>query len=381
MEESSKTLPNWFVSTLLPYTNKTKKELLHILFGSLTGQNLENIDYIISNNNENTLLSNLAKGGTRKGRESNWKSYTIPAIVEWERDPLSLESLLIQELEHSFWQKFCSDFPSKFNYYITKKNDDSTYLGSRAQTWISAIKHLKAGEAELYGPIILSNLWIEFCRCADGGGFRQDDGEFFYEYIQLLQKRGQLKNNVYFSSRKTIETQSSLRERLKGAKRVKLLNFAGTTLLYEKAISSDVHHKSVREEYDSMNNTQFQIILPKKGSLSEQDAVKYKMREPYDLTDSQAVVNIMRNRLIEDADTSNGRIQARFTECALPYALMIVTYEDKSRDHVKVDLYSPYLEWDSDIRSFIIYREKDPENFSFFESNFNAIWAEGDPTT
>ena len=53
---------------------------------------------------------------------------------------------------------------------------------------------------------------------------------------------------------------------------------------------------------------------------------------------------------------------------------MIVTYDNEpERDHIKVDLLSPYLADDLERRSFFISRVEDPDNYAFFLNNYLAV--------
>lgn len=59
----------------------------------------------------------------------------------------------------------------------------------------------------------------------------------------------------------------------------------------------------------------------------------------------------------------------------MPYAIFNVEFEDdyKKFDHVKIDLYSSQIGNEDQRRSFIVWKEIDFENYSFFVQNFDTV--------
>jgi len=190
-----------------------------------------------------------------------------------------------------------------------------------------------------------------------------------------------IRQERFIFSRSELEPQHPLELRLSGATDIQLLNLAGTTLFYEKTIVADNHHKSMKKLFGEIlakGETTVRMILPKAGSIAEQDAAQNKLCESYDLGSSQTVLETLRNQIVRDTQKFS-KLQVRFASCAFPYALMIVCYKNMpEKNHVKVDLYSPYLSRDSSRRTFMIYQNKDPDNFNFFYDNFQNIWGHSD---
>jgi hypothetical protein len=71
----------------------------------------------------------------------------------------------------------------------------------------------------------------------------------------------------------------------------------------------------------------------------------------------------------------NKRFRFMITENVLPYALFHMTYKEgyEQYDHVKVDLYSEGLVSNMERRCMVIFREDDPENYTFFVERYNYV--------
>lgn len=62
------------------------------------------------------------------------------------------------------------------------------------------------------------------------------------------------------------------------------------------------------------------------------------------------------------------------TEVVLPYAIMIVKFEEKEMDYMKIDLYSPYIIEKKERPSFYIFRNMQENLYQHFQNVFYNIW-------
>ena len=72
----------------------------------------------------------------------------------------------------------------------------------------------------------------------------------------------------------------------------------------------------------------------------------------------------------------SGHLNFKVMKTSMPFSIFNVVFSDnlKRYNHVKIDLYSANLSNENDRRSFVIYQEKDPENYEYFIHNFDNIF-------
>ncbi len=195
-----------------------------------------------------------------------------------------------------------------------------------------------------------------------------------------------------FCSREELELEHPFDQRVQlglGIKEIRILNYACNAILSPHIVDyigmpsnrdfSDTIDKLVVDE-----NIRLTIVITAPMSMAAEEALT-----------SQKIVNLntdthnrnqvffqsfsgIQNRI--DVGGSfyhsyqSGRFNYRITQIALPYGLFQVKYNDPSKDHIKIDLYSPYISRESKRRSIFIYKATDPENYRFFEENFDNIF-------
>lgn len=85
------------------------------------------------------------------------------------------------------------------------------------------------------------------------------------------------------------------------------------------------------------------------------------------------------NNLLLDTIYKKAYDQHRFCcfsiNIGIPYALFSVEFdrEHEKYDHVKIDLYSSEIGNENQRRSFIVWKDLDPENFTFLTENFDSV--------
>lgn len=181
---------------------------------------------------------------------------------------------------------------------------------------------------------------------------------------------------ILIMSRGELEKNLSLEERAGGAQKVRLVNYAGTSFLANNEVSTG-YPSEWREWFERALNsgTIFRFVLTKPDSLAAKDAEKYKMY-PESGTDIDKSTLIRKNQEViqELVEKYPGiKLSARFTEVALPYALFETTFSDSTKNHIKVDLYSPLTQHDLVRPSFMVYQSKNPLLYRHFTTVINNL--------
>lgn len=127
-----------------------------------------------------------------------------------------------------------------------------------------------------------------------------------------------------------------------------------------------------------------EVVINAPDCAAAKDAIAYKKLGNSAMEDQpegiflHSYANL--NRLIEeDPVFRKAKDQKRFrfmvTEQMLPYALFQVEYKQgyQENDHIKVDLYSENLGSSMDRRSMLVFRQSDPENYTFFANRYKSI--------
>lgn len=180
-----------------------------------------------------------------------------------------------------------------------------------------------------------------------------------HEPPMLLTTKGELEENL------------SLSERTEGATKIRLVNYAGTSFLANEVISTSYDPEWRTWFEDALDGgVLFNLVLTKPGTSAAEDAAKYKMY-PEQGTDINKNNLILKNyeaiqALI--AKQPHIKLLAKFTDVALPYGLFETIFPDKTKNHIKVDLYSPLTGNDSERPSFMVYKSKNPKLYNHFST-------------
>ena len=195
----------------------------------------------------------------------------------------------------------------------------------------------------------------------------------------------------YFGARKIIDSAIPLHNRVKtglGIKEIRVLNYAGTTIVDPN--NSDYSNFSEKDELSTAlfkvldrENVKFTIILTNPESEAAREAIRSRkvINNRYNDTNREMIFSdacdALKKALSDGGDLHNAyqenRINCRLTDIALPYGLFQVTYNDASKNHIKVDLYSPEIPDEGERRTFYIYENKNKEDYDFFERNIKNI--------
>lgn len=208
--------------------------------------------------------------------------------------------------------------------------------------------------------------------------------------------------NVHMASKGEIESRFSLEERYLNAKRLVVINYAGTSFLAGRMVTTETH-----SDWDifflnlSRGGTEVRIVLTDPDSHAAEDAARYKMRPRTLMEDCPLDRIIGRNiHTLRDLVWRYPECDLRcfLTEVALPCAYLKAEFDDPDRDNLKVDLYLPsFTEYgpavevrpgrreqtvldesqcDNRLRqSFLIFRKEQPELYQSFSDNMEQILA------
>ncbi len=188
---------------------------------------------------------------------------------------------------------------------------------------------------------------------------------------------------VFITTKQQLEDKLSLKERESGATKIRLVNYAGTSFLANKSISTYYDEDWKQWFHDALRgNTILEIVLTKPDTPAAEDAARFKMYPPQGCDiDPALLIAENRNKLgllyqsINDLRTENPQIKliARQTEIALPYALFETIFPNNADNHIKVDLYSPLTGSDNERPSFMVYKSENPKLYQHFSKTISNI--------
>ena len=211
------------------------------------------------------------------------------------------------------------------------------------------------------------------------------------QHVEVAEKS--TKNGLkIFDSREKVESLVPLDERIKvglGIKEIRILNFACTSILSPNLVDynglptrSELYNRI--EQLIHEENIDLAIVISAPESEGADDALN-----------SEKIVNLntdiktrrqvfyqsyggLQKKISAGGAFYNsycsGRLKYRITKIALPYAIFQVKYKDSKKDHIKIDLYSPYISRESRRRSFFVYKNRDNDNYEFFNENFDNVF-------
>ena len=192
--------------------------------------------------------------------------------------------------------------------------------------------------------------------------------------------------------RSEMDAMNPLGKRWEHAKEIWLVNFASTTFLTSADVNNDrrinpewmkLYRKKVEE------GCRFKFLITEPNSFADFDASFSKMitNIKKNVENSELITKAY-NSLVETTRSDKSifspeqreLVEFKVTNVVLPYGLMLVLNENgyEELNHIKVDLYSPFLTTDSERRSFVIYSNVESAgNFKFFEDQVRTLWKSG----
>ncbi len=196
--------------------------------------------------------------------------------------------------------------------------------------------------------------------------------------------------NIWMESRKVADPFYPLEDRLGPTHAqttdilmIRIMNLAGTSIVLPDYVAPNMN--TIKQYVDNALTlgAALEMIITDPNSYAAKDAA-VKMFNPYMINQVDTIkisYDKIRTMMSKDSlyktayNSMPRRFQAYTTDIVMPYSIMQIVYkpESASKNHIKVDLYSPNLDQDSDRRTFLIYETEDSENYQFFESSYFKI--------
>lgn len=172
------------------------------------------------------------------------------------------------------------------------------------------------------------------------------------------------------------EDRKNLVEKLVHAKAIQMVCINGNSLLKKNEQNITLLEEIIEQKKkNNEKNLNLEIIIEKPESKAELDACKFKENFEHRY--------IVKKQLIQRTITfleqiskkvAKRHIHVKMTEVVLPYAIMIVKFEEKEMDYMKIDLYSPYIIEKKERPSFYIFRNMQENLYQHFQNVFYNIW-------
>lgn len=181
---------------------------------------------------------------------------------------------------------------------------------------------------------------------------------------------------VSIVKKKALEDNFSLQEREQGARQIRLVNYAGTSFLANDKISTCYDREWEQWFKKALaGGVHLDLVLTKPNTAAAQDAERYKMYPSKGLVEDKRNLILRNYEAIEEfiKEQPGLKVIARFTDIALPYALFETIFQDDTKNHIKVDLYSPLTQNDNQRPSFMVYNSRNPELYEHFSTVINHI--------
>lgn len=184
--------------------------------------------------------------------------------------------------------------------------------------------------------------------------------------------------NVFMASRKEIEDDAeSLYDRIKDAVEIQILCQDGISLFGDCTIGkmNDDFYYVFKKILKQNENVSIEIILSDPESYAYKEASCYQtnishLKKPK----SELVKNtISRIKKLQN-EIPFENIMMKYTDKMLPYALFGVKYQDRISNYIKIDIYSPLINENSDRPSMYIFQETTPELYNHFSDVFDKMW-------
>ena len=341
------------------------------------------IDFLMSNSSR--FVPGTRKGGSYAklyqwipGFEAFYSSLNSQQRKEYERITILRNGFNADAYDHAdeyYYvednQENCEKIKGYFEAYIWEECSTRAEYNEQAE---KCLEHVKSKYYELKESNIATAKAF-FCKTNGvlNKIFENISAENFYKLILYCQyhedstavpltkevhnEHSTKENNVYVSTKAEIEAYFPIEERLHGAKKIILCNFAGSSFLLGKGISTDYKEKWGLTLFGLIaEGCNVTMVLTNPDSFAAYDAEEYKMRamriREKTILSSNDFKGVLRKlirsniRYLNVLKTSsmpdlNKRFQLRLTDVALPCAYFLCEFDDTRRNHIKIDIYTP----------------------------------------
>ena len=168
--------------------------------------------------------------------------------------------------------------------------------------------------------------------------------------------------------------------RLKGCRKITLLNYAASTLLASSNVAAiyegQAELKDILDGDIQTGKIQVDFILTNPYSPAGKDAALFKMYPNGQKMPADEIILANLNNAMEfKKKNENCRVNIFLTNVALPYGILMSEHENKLNNHMKVDLYAAVTNTD-DLRPSFFLMEQDRkvrDLYWFFQENMRNI--------
>ena len=218
------------------------------------------------------------------------------------------------------------------------------------------------------------------------------------ERLNVWYHKRDVVNNICMKSRKEIHEMYPLDDRLhitddiisKSIQHIRIMNLAGNIIINPKyAMVDHINSENIQlsdaiEKILENTNARIDLILLEPNENTIED-IRTKIANDTAGSPEGAVYSSLatmyrnlygKNPTVYKTARQDRRFFFKVMTTSMPFAIFNVVFseDNKQYNHVKIDLYSAHLSDENKRRSFVIWKESDPENYDFFVQNFDNIY-------
>lgn len=204
-------------------------------------------------------------------------------------------------------------------------------------------------------------------------------------------------NNIIMKPREAIHQQCPIENRMhmndgayKFIRRIRLMNLTSNLVLNPQVADAE-HRQQSKTSIPNLiqkilkeTNAPFELILVEPHQANLYDCSKKITNRNLETIDDlvynswETIKKMICTDSIYEKAYKENRFRCFSVNISIPYAIFNVEFQGKYKqyDHVKIDLYSSKITSENQRRSFIVWREDDPDNYDFFVQNFDSIRAD-----
>ncbi len=203
--------------------------------------------------------------------------------------------------------------------------------------------------------------------------------EYNEEFINLFDNKIDLTPNIHIGFRSTMDDSALYwSKKLENAVEMQIMCISGYSLFEDQNVVN--RENELFEMFKLLLKTDkkliMEVILAEPESLSAEDAYNYKLNMRHrHVPKNELILNSIDNlgRLVKEKN-ENVSIAVKTTRVYMPYSLNIAKFEDKEKDYIKIDLYSPYIDDSKQRPSMYIFRITNQNLFEHFQKVFERMW-------
>lgn len=189
--------------------------------------------------------------------------------------------------------------------------------------------------------------------------------------------------NIYMNKRINVdEKMDKLIDRLKDANEIQISAMNGNTLINEDEKGNSLLENLLIKKRQIGKGLNLEIIIEKSDSVAAIDAGRYKENFEHCYIKksrlSKKTIDFLKKLSFKYSDVV--KIYVKETKVILPYAMMIVKFNDIESNYVKIDLYSTYIKNKKDRPTFYLFENIQNELYNHFQIEYYSMWNDEEST-